>query len=82
MPAPHQLPITAGVHPPQLLGAPAALLHNLLHQLLDQLTAAWAWAHILARKEQRMQEAAPPIQYFALCRRHLQDCWAPGLKLL
>ena len=67
MPAPHHLPFAAGVLGPQLPGPPAALLHHLLHQLLDEAGAGWSGAHILARKQQGMKESTSAIQDLGLC---------------
>lgn len=67
MPAPHQLPLAAGVLAPQLPSPPAPLLHHLLQQLLDELAAVWAGANILARKQQGVKISTPTVQDFTLC---------------
>lgn len=79
MPAPHQLPLAAGVLAPQLPRPPAPLLHNLLQQLPDELSAGWAGAHILACKQQGMQVSTSAVQDFTLCGWHLQHSGTPGL---
>lgn len=67
MPAPHHLPFAAGVLGPQLPGPPVPLLHHLLHQLLDEASAGSSGAHILARKQQGVQEPTSAVQDLTLC---------------